>query len=66
MHAYAVVMDHPFFAVTGEDGAFEIKGLAPGSYTLEAWHPTLGSKTMNVKIGVGPKATISARFSYKK
>jgi plastocyanin len=66
MHAYAVVMDHPFFAVTGEDGAFEIKGLAPGSYTLEAWHPTLGEKTMNVKIGVGPKATITARFSYKK
>jgi plastocyanin len=66
MRAYAVVMDHPFFAVTGEDGAFEIKGLAPGSYTLEAWHPTLGEKTMNVKIGVGPKATISARFSYKK
>jgi plastocyanin len=66
MHAYAVVMDHPFFAVTGEDGSFEIKGLAPGSYTLEAWHPTLGTKTMNVKIGVGPKATITARFSYKK
>lgn len=66
MHAYAVVMDHPFFAVTGEDGTFEIKGLAPGSYTLEAWHPTLGEKTMNVKIGVGPKATITARFSYKK
>lgn len=66
MHAYAVVMDHPFFAVTGEDGAFEIKGLAPGSYTLEAWHPTLGTKTLNVKVGVGPKATITARFGYKK
>ena len=66
MHAYAVVMDHPFFAVTAEDGSFEIKGLAAGSYTLEAWHPTLGVKTMNVKIGVGPKAAVSARFSYKK
>lgn len=66
MHAYAVVMDHPYFAVTGEDGSFEIKGLAPGSYTLEAWHPTLGLKTMNVKIGVGPKAAVTARFSYKK
>ncbi len=66
MHAYAVVQDHPFFAVTGEDGAFEIKGLAPGTYTLEAWHPTLGTKTLTVKIGVGPKAAVTARFSYKK
>lgn len=66
MHAYAVVMDHPFFAVTGENGAFEIKGLAPGSYTLEAWHPTLGLKTLTVRVGVGPKAAITARFSYKK
>jgi plastocyanin len=66
MHAYAVVMDHPYFAVTNEAGAFEIKGLAPGTYTLEAWHPTLGLKTLTVKIGVGPKAAVAARFSYKK
>jgi plastocyanin len=66
MAAFAVVQDHPFFAVTGEDGAFEIKGLAAGTYTLEAWHPTLGAKTLTVKIGVGPKATVTARFSYKK
>ena len=66
MKAYAVVQDHPYFAVTGEDGSFEIKGLAPGAYTLEAWHPTLGTKTLNVKIGVGPKAAVTARFSYKK
>ena len=66
MHAYAVVMDHPFFAVTGEDGSFEIKGLPAGTHTLEAWHPTLGPKTLTVKIGVGPKAAVTARFSYKK
>jgi plastocyanin len=65
MHAYAVVQDHPYFAVTTTDGKFEITGLAPGSYTLEAWHPTLGEKSMPIKIGVGPKAAITARFSYK-
>lgn len=65
MHAYAVVQDHPYFSVTGTDGVFTITGLAPGDYTLEAWHPTLGVKSMPIKIGVGPKATISARFSYK-
>lgn len=65
MKAYAVVHDHPFFAVTGDDGAFEIKGLPAGSYTLEAWHPTLGTKTLTVKIGAGAKAAVAARFSYK-
>ncbi len=65
MHAFAVVQDHPFFAVTGTDGAFAITGMAPGTYTLEAWHPTLGAKSMTVKIGMGAKASINARFSYK-
>jgi hypothetical protein len=65
MQAYAVVQDHPFFAVTGDDGAFEIKGLAAGTYTLEAWHPTLGTKTLEVKIGKGARGQVSARFSYK-
>ena len=65
MHAYAVVQDHPFFAVTGDDGTFEIKGLAVGTYTLEAWHPTLGIRTLEIKIGKGARGNVSARFSYK-
>ena len=64
MRAYAVVHDHPYFAVTGDDGTFEIKGLPPGTYTLEAWHPKLGTKSMTVKIGTGAKANITARLSY--
>lgn len=65
MHAYVAVHDHPYFAVTGEDGAFQITGLPPGRYTLEAWHPTLGQKSMTVRIGTGAKAKVTARFSYK-
>ena len=65
MHSYVVVQDHPFFAVTGDDGTFDLKGLPPGDYTLEAWHPTLGARALDVKIGVGPKAVITARLSYK-
>ena len=44
MTAYLHVLAHPFFAVSGEDGAFAIAGLPPGTYTLEAWHGALGTQ----------------------
>lgn len=34
MSAFIVVLDHPFFAQPDDTGAFEVSGVAPGSYTL--------------------------------
>jgi hypothetical protein len=65
MHAYVAVQDTPYFAVTGADGTFEIKDLPAGTYTLEAWHPTLGEKSLQIVIGKGKRADVTARFSYK-
>jgi hypothetical protein len=65
MHAYVAVQDHPYFSVSATDGSFEIKGLAKGTYTLEAWHPELGTKTMTIVIGKGKRADVTARFAYK-
>ncbi|MBA2542619.1 MAG: DUF2012 domain-containing protein, partial [Deltaproteobacteria bacterium] len=65
MHSYAVVVDHPYFGVTGEDGTFTIANLPAGAYTLEAWHPKLGTRTLDIKIGTGAKAIVPARISYK-
>ena len=64
MHAYAVVQDHTAFAVTGDDGAFELTGLPPGRYTVEAWHPALGTRSITVTLARGKPAT--ARFTFKR
>jgi hypothetical protein len=37
-HAYIAVFDHPYFAVTGDDGSFKIDSLPPGSYKMMVWH----------------------------
>jgi plastocyanin len=63
MRAYIGVLDHPFFAVTNADGSFELKGLPPGSYTVEAWHETLGTQTQMVTIGAKEAGTVA--FSFK-
>lgn len=65
MGAHIAVFNHPFFAVTGEDGTFEIKNVPPGKYKLEAWHenPAFGKLTMEVEVGSG--ATVEKDFTYE-
>jgi plastocyanin len=50
MRAYAGVLLHPFFSVTGTDGRFSITGLPPGTYTIEAWHEKYGMRTATVTV----------------
>jgi Carboxypeptidase regulatory-like domain len=63
MRAYIGVVAHPFFAVTGDDGTFTIKGLPPGNYTLEAWHEKYGPQ--DVQVTVAPKESKSVDFTFK-
>jgi len=64
MRSYANAVTHPFFAVTKDDGSFEIKGLPAGTYTIEAWHEKLGTKTQQVTISDGAAAATAA-FTFK-
>jgi hypothetical protein len=62
MNAYAGVLDHPYFAVTDNDGKFTLKGLPPGTYTVEAWHERLGAATESVTLGAKESKDITFTF----
>jgi len=63
MNAYVGVLEHPYFQVTSKDGKFTLKGLPPGTYTIEAWHEKLGTQTQMVTIGA--KETKDIAFTFK-
>jgi plastocyanin len=63
MHAWIGVVDHPYFAVTGPDGAFSWQNLPPGDYTVSAWHEKLGEQKQQVHIAASGAATVT--FTYQ-
>jgi plastocyanin len=64
MGAYAGVVDHPFFGVTGDDGSAQIADLPPGQYVLEAWHEKYGTQLQTVTVGAEDE-TQEVSFAYK-
>jgi plastocyanin len=53
MRAWVVVAEHPFYAVTGEQGEFVLDNVPPGNYTLRLWHESLGTMTRAVTVSAG-------------
>lgn len=68
MSAYVHVLEHPFFAVTAEDGTFMIKGLPPGEYEISVLHeasllePTPATASVTVAAGEEKK---DVNFTYQ-
>jgi len=50
MKAYVTVLSHPFHDVTEPDGKFTISGLPAGTFEIEVWHETLGSRSVEVTV----------------
>jgi hypothetical protein len=65
MTAYVAVMDNPYFAVTGEDGSFELPHLPAGNYKLVAWHELYGRREQPVTVNEDANAAVEATFVYK-
>jgi hypothetical protein len=63
MTAYILVLDNPYFAVTGDHGAFKLPELPPGTYTVTAWHEVYGEQKQRVT--VEPGKPMSVDFTFK-
>jgi len=62
MGAYAGVLPHPFFSVTGDQGTFEIKNLPPGTYVIEAWQEKYGPQTQSVTVSGSESKAVDFAF----
>lgn len=39
MESWALVAEHPYYAITDEQGRFTLSDIPPGTYKLVVWHP---------------------------
>lgn len=62
MRMYINVVKSPFYAVTGPDGKYEIKGLPPGDYTLAFVQEKLGEQTQKVTLAAKDSKTVDQSF----
>jgi plastocyanin len=62
MASWVGVVAHPFFAVSDQSGHFDIKGLPPGTYTVEAWHEKYGRQTSKVTVSDHTDQAIAFTF----
>jgi plastocyanin len=51
MRGWVVVAEHPFYAVTNEQGEFVFENVPPGKYTLQVWQESLGTVTQDITVG---------------
>ncbi len=62
MGAVIMVLENPFFAVSGDDGKFKIEGVPAGTYTLKTWaekgHPS--SQQVTVAAGAAVDVKVEA------
>jgi len=62
MVAFVGVVNHPYFAVTGADGAFSIRDVPAGTYTLRAWHERFGPTESQVRIDGNHDAAVEVTY----
>lgn len=65
MKAYIGVMKTPFFSVSSDTGAFEIKGVPAGTYTVVAWKEGGAGTEKTMQVTVPANGSAKADFSFE-
>ena len=65
MRAWVVVAEHPFYAVTNDEGEFMLDRVPPGEYTLHLWQESLGTATKDVTVRDEAVATVMVEMRQK-
>jgi plastocyanin len=63
MVAFVHVVSHPYFDVTGRDGAFEIRGVPAGVYTIRSWHEKYGELTSSVSVETNQATEVALTYT---
>ncbi len=66
MSAVVFVLPHTLYAVTKDDGTFEIKDVPAGEHELTFWHEKYGEQKVKVKVEDGKSVTQDVTFEDKK
>jgi len=64
MKAYHFPIDHPYYAVTNEDGTFTIEGLPAGKHEFKVWQERSGLLERKLTIEIEPDGTTEKELSY--
>jgi hypothetical protein len=62
MESWALVVDHPYFTITDQDGRFAIGDIPPGTYTATIWHPYV-REPYEQTVTIKPKEATSIAFN---
>ena len=65
MKGWIAVVDHPFWALSDEDGVWSIE-VPPGEYLIEAWHERYGTLKGTVEVAAGEVAVFDFEFERPK
>jgi plastocyanin len=65
MFAWVSVFDHPFYAISGQDGTFKIADVPPGKYKIKAIHRKAGELIQEIEVKDGEDAKIEFTLNAK-